>query len=302
MVDSFYLDVGQSILSETKVWYRNLQVLGAGGNAATFLVVATSGPNRGVPFAVKVFRRRSKPERRKSFLAEMNFLETCDHPSIMRIFDTGVYYDQHPFFVAEYLPNTLQKVLRTGESSIVVKISLALQLLSALTYLDQLKPPVVHRDIKPQNIFVKGRSCVLGDFGLIKHVDSGSVDGREIFKESLGVGMPFRYRTPDQVAYLNNEAPLTTKSDVFQLGLVLAELFSGRNPQKPSPDFGDPIELEPIKGILGSLADNIKDIINRMLIVDPHSRDPASRFLDLWEGVFRSTVDQAHALEGRAFW
>jgi serine/threonine protein kinase len=302
MVDSFYLDVGQSILSETKVWYRNLQPLGAGGDAATFLVVATWGPNRGVLFAVKVFRKRSKPERRNSFLAEMNFLRTCDHPSIMRIFDTGVFYDQHPFFVVEYLPNTLQKVLRTGESSTVVKISFALQLLSALTYLDQLQPPVVHRDIKPQNIFVKGRSCDLGDFGLLKHADPATVDDREVFKESLGVGMPFRYRTPDQVAYLKNEAPLTTKSDVFQLGLVLGELFSGRNPQKASPDFCDPIVLEPIRGILGSLAENIRDIINRMLVLDPHSREPASRFLDLWEGVFRSAVAQAHALEGRAFW
>lgn len=302
MIDSFYLDVGQSIISETGVWYRNLQPLGVGGNAATFLVVATSGPHRGVSFAAKVFRRRSKPERQVSFLAEMNFLRTCDHPSIMRVFDAGLFYHQHPFFVAEYLPDTLDKVIRAGGTSIVLKISFALQLLSALGYLERLEPPVIHRDIKPQNIFVKGNSCVLGDFGLMKHADLGQDEDREVFKESLGVGMPFRYRTPDQVAYMNNLAPLTAKSDVFQLGLVLAELFTGRNPEKRTGDFSHPVELEPLRRIPGSLSGNIANIIVRMLALDPGSRDPASRLLDPWEGVFRAAVRQAHALEGRAIW
>src|SRR5437870_3394095 len=128
MADSFYLDIGQSIQAESRVWYRNLQVLGTGGNAVTFLAVATSGPHRGVPFAVKVFRKLSKPERRESFLTEIRFLRQCSHPSIMRVFDEGVFYKQHPFLVAEYLPKTLS---RAGETSVIVKISFALQLLSA---------------------------------------------------------------------------------------------------------------------------------------------------------------------------
>ncbi|MEX1039403.1 MAG: serine/threonine-protein kinase [Pirellulaceae bacterium] len=302
MADSIYLAVGQSLQSEAQAWYRNLQLLGTGGNAVTFLAVATSGPHRGVLFAVKVFRKLSKPERRKSFLNEIKFLQGCDHPSIMRVFDTGVFYKEHPFFVAEYLPNTLDKVMRTGEASVVAKISFAIQLLSALVYLEKLKPSVVHRDIKPQNIFVKGRSCVLGDFGLLKHVDAATDEDQEVFKESLGVGMPFRYRTPDQVAYLNNEAPLTSKSDVYQLGLVLAELFTGRNPQKSSTDYTAPIELDPLGSIPGSLAGGIANVINRMLIPDVADRDSASKFLDPWEGIFQNAIKQAHALEGRAFW
>jgi serine/threonine protein kinase len=220
----------------------------------------------------------------------------------MKVFDAGLFYDRHPFFVAEYLPDTLERVIRAGETSIVLKISFALQLLSALVYLGRLETPVIHRDIKPQNIFVKGNSCVLGDFGLMKHADLGHDEDRKIFKESLGVGMPFRYRTPDQVAYLNNQAPLTAKSDVFQLGLVLAELFTGRNPEKRTRDFSDPVELELLRKIPGALSDSIASIIKRMLALDPGSRDPASRLLDPWEGVFRAAVRQAHALEGRAIW
>jgi serine/threonine protein kinase len=111
--------------------------------------------------------------------------------------------------------------MRTGQTTVVVKISIALQLLSALAYLERQTPPVVHRDIKPQNIFFKGRSAVLGDFGLMKRV-ADSDDGA--YKESLGAGMPFRYRTPDQVAYLNGQTALTPKSDVFQLGRVQSQI------------------------------------------------------------------------------
>jgi serine/threonine protein kinase len=302
MADAFYLDVGQSLQSESTIWYRNLQVLGTGGNAVTFLAVATSGSNRGVPFAVKVFRKLSKPERRESFLNEIRFLQDCNHPSIMRVFDKGVCYKQHPFLVAEYLPNTLLKVMRAREVSTVVKLCYALQLLSALAYLEGLERPVVHRDIKPQNIFIKGQSCVLGDFGLIKHVDVESDEDRDTFKESIGAGMPFRYRTPDQVAYLKGEAPVTPKSDVFQLGLVLAELFTGWNPEKPVKDFSDPVELEQLAWIPGSLGRSIASVINRMLVLDPNMRDRACRFLDPWEGILRSAVKQSHALEGRAIW
>lgn len=302
MSDFFKLADEQSIRSESGVWYRNLQLLGAGGNAVTYLTVATSGANRGGLFAVKVFRRLSKPERRESFLKEVGFLQKCDHPGIMRVFDTGVLYGEHPFFVAEYLPHTLYRVIRVGEASMVVRISYALQLLSALAYLETLEPAVVHRDIKPQNIFVKGRSCVLGDFGLMRHVDSETEEDRLVLKESVGVGMPLRYRTPDLVGYLQGGPRPTPKSDVFQLGLVLAELFTGRNPEKPCADFNDPVELDRLGKVPGALSGMIASVIHRMLVVAPEKRDAGSKFLDPWEGIFKAAAKQAHALEGRAVW
>jgi len=302
MVDSFYLDIGQSIISVSETWYKNLQVLGTGGNAVTFLVVATSGIHRGVLFAMKVFRKLSKPERLDSFLEEFRFLQDCNHPSIMQVFDTGTYKEQHPFFIAEYLPDTLDKVIRAENISVVEKISYALQLLSALVYLKQFETAVIHRDIKPQNIFVKGRSCVLGDFGLIKHANAKASDDREAFKESVGAGMPFSYRTPDQVSYLKGEADLTPKSDVFQLGLVLAELFTGRNPEKASRDYDSPVVLDSIGDIPGALSGSIANVIARMLEMDPKSRDDASQFLDPWSGIFETAVKRAHAIEGRAMW
>ncbi|NQT36489.1 MAG: serine/threonine protein kinase [Planctomycetes bacterium] len=304
MPDSINLDLDQHVLSEADVLYRNLQQLGEGGNATTYLTVATSGPHRGVLFAIKIFRELSKPDRRESFIKEIDFLQRSDHPSVMRVFDSGVFDAKHPFLVAEYLPNTLHQVMKSKKKlRMVEKTSFALQLLSALTYLENQDPPVVHRDIKPKNIFVKGRSCVLGDFGLIKRVDAGDDEDRDILKESLGVGMPYHYRTPDLVSYLNGEAPPTTSSDVFQLGLVLAELFTGQNPQKETAAFADPVELEPLGAIPGRLSSPIAGIINRMLELNPQSRESVSRFHDMWGGIFASAVKQARVRnKRRAIW
>ena len=158
MTDFFQLKPLQSIQSERKIWYRNIQFLGMGGNAITYLVLCTSEFYKGIPFALKVFRVISREERKVKFLAEREFLETgCNHPSIMRVFDSGVFRnaqgEEFPFVVTEYLPLTLREVIRSQRVTIVEKTSYVLQLLSALSYLDTLAVPVVHRDIKPRTFF-----------------------------------------------------------------------------------------------------------------------------------------------------
>lgn len=308
MPDFFQLKPLQSIQSERKIWYRNIQFLGMGGNAITYLVLCTSEFYKGIPFALKVFRVISREERKVKFLAEREFLETgCNHPSIMRVFDSGVFRnaqgEEFPFVVTEYLPLTLREVIRSQRVTIVEKTSYVLQLLSALSYLDTLPVPVVHRDIKPENIFLKGQSCVLGDFGLMKLLDGKDEVDREIFKESVTPGMPFYYRTPDLITYAKKESGITTKSDVFQLGLVSAELFTGRNPAiaPNNNDLLSPLVLEEIKWIQGALGSEIARTIYRMLEVNPNERETAGQIYDTWQGLFENAVSRAIELEGRAF-
>ncbi len=296
--DYFDLPFGRSIQGETGTWYRTVQRLGAGGSAATFLVVATSGTLKGLLFALKVFRRTSKPERRDPFLNEVAFLRQHEHPSLMAVYDEGTYYDRHPFVVAEYLPQTLHQVMRAGMTSTVEKLAFTLQLLSALSFLDSLLPPVIHRDIKPQNIFVKGRSCILGDFGLMKLQHSEISEDLPLFKESVGPGMPFRYRTPDLIDYLTRGVPPTTKSDHFQLGLVLAELFTGKNPLLPADSFAAPIQLNPIAFVRGALGPGIRNLVANMLELDPRNRYPPAKLLDAWQGLLFAAADRTAALEG----
>ncbi len=300
--DELVLDFKQGIQAASGHWYNNLQWLGRGGNAVTWLMLAGSGPLKGTPFAVKIFRRVSKPERRESFINEMKFLRECDHPGIMRTFDEGVYREDHPFVVAEYLPQTVGKTIRAGTTSMVEKLSFMMQLLSTLEYLAGLPTPVIHRDIKPQNVFVKGGACVLGDFGLMKRLDEIDDDSPEnIFKRSAGPGMPFYYRTPDQVAYARNETELTVASDVFQLGLVAAELFTGRNPEKRAAhdDFLSDVVLEQLRFVPGSSGGIIAGLIRDMLEINPANRPLAGLLLEQWRGVFFNVALQQSAIEGR---
>lgn len=308
MSDFFHLDVGQSIKAHSEVWYKNVQVLGHGGNASTFLALATSGQHKGVLFAIKVFRKISNQIRKEAFLQEVEYLKAANHPSVMKVYDAGIFARrtaqgnvEYPFVAAEYLPKTLADILRAGSASMPERISYALQLLSALAYLADGEPAVIHRDIKPQNVFVKGGSCVLGDFGLMKLVGASEDEDREILKESELPGMPFFYRTPDLISYARKESGISPKSDVFQLGLVLTELFTGRNPVKRPVSILDPLDLEAIGHVPGALGHGVTALLRRMLVLDPNARESAAALMDGWHGVMNEAVDRSHALEGRVF-
>jgi serine/threonine-protein kinase len=310
MSDALFLDPGKSLKSDTGIWYRIVQHLGAGGNAVTYLVVATSGVHQGILFALKIFRRLSKPERRKSFLKEVAFLKKQNHPAIMHVFDEGLFRyrvdgseNEYPFVVAEYLPQTLYHLIRAGNVDVAHRVSIAAQLFSALSFLERSSPQAVHRDIKPQNIFVKGRSCVLGDFGLMKLLGESDDEDRMVLNESIGPGMPFFYRTPDLVEYAKNGAPFTVKSDVFQLGLVLAELFTGRNPAKRplGNDMLAPVELETVGACPGHLSGAIAALLFRMLILDPVQRPTASQLMGNWLSLFEDVCSRTYGIEGRVF-
>lgn len=300
------LTVGTQIRT-ADVKYKLIQEVGRGGNCVVWLVMALKGSHQGMLFALKVFTKTDDAERAAQFEEEANFLYTAQHAALMRVFDRGVYRDRGaqpardcPFIVAEYLPYTLENALAGNRISIAEKLIFTLQLLSALKYLDA--QAVIHRDIKPENIFIKGRSCLLGDFGLMKKVLGEEVGKKgDILKLSGGAGMPYFYRTPDLVKYANNVEPITTKSDVFQLGLVFARMFTGTNPSKRPANILDPVELFELKPIPGTAGPQIQTLIQRMLEPDAARREPASELIDEWEGVLSQTVTQYHVLEGRVF-
>jgi len=308
MPGNLFIEVGTRIRSRSGIYYRILQFLGAGGNSVVFLVLALGGRYYGVLFALKVFTKLSSTRRLEQFEQETEFLRKCDHPSIMRLFDSGVYTDRskaqatkYPFVVVEYLPESLHGLIRGAPMTTAERVSHTLQLLSALAYLDQSNPPVIHRDIKPKNIFVKGQSCVLGDFGLMKFLNQDDGTDREIYGDRARTGMPFFYRTPDLVAYLREGTPLTTKTDIFQLGLVVAETFTGWNPEISAESMADPVDLERLKFIPGALGTRIRGLIESMLEPEPSRRPSAADLMDPWEGVFHEVVDRCHQLNGRVF-
>ena len=293
------LDFLQSVQSDNGHWYQTLQKLGSGRNATTFLVMATghSDANRGLLFALKMFHRVDCPAKEDEFIAEARFLCDCHHPAIMAVVDQGVFDGTHPFFVAEYLPNTLRDVI-PRHPPVLEKLCYTIQLLSALVYLDRRPDQIVHRDIKPENIFLKGRSCVLGDFGLMLRL---TADANTALNEPQ---MPKKYRTPDLVAFERDAIRPTTKSDVFQLGLVIAELFTGRNPLKESADKLAPIglhELVPDEQLPVAIRESAPRLVAKMLLEDPADRPSAVELIDEWRDVFLYAARLMNVLEGKVF-
>lgn len=305
--DSFYLNFLQAVRSSSGSWYQNIQFLGKGGNGVTFLTVCTTGPFRGNHFALKVFYKLSAKDRRQRFLEEVRFLKKTYHPCIIKHFDEGIFGpddDGYPFVVMSYMPNTLAEELKSNSFDIGKAFMYTTQLLSALKYLKDLTPQVIHMDIKPQNIFINGPSAILGDFGLIKILkeqqEQDQIDNdRQILMDSALPAMPFYYRTPELVAYSKGEGTLSVKSDIFQLGLVVAEMFTGKNPLKAAKDLLEPIEIEPLLHIPGFLGAPLSGVLKKMLELDSNNIPDVEWFLGVFLKLFEQYAAKKTDLEGK---
>ncbi len=300
-----YLEPGRSIFAQgSKTYYKIIKYLGRGGNAIAFLVQCTDGRYRGLIFVLKVQYNLSTPARRNRFARETDFLKEETHPAILGHFDDGEYHlpDKrvYPFVITNYCPQTLEALIHTGSIAFSSKVLYACQLLSALQVLQDRN--ILHRDIKPNNIFINGSEAILGDFGLIKAIDTATETDLEhdddiqmindtALQDAKGyAAMPHYYRTPELVAYANKEDSLHIESDVFQLGLVFAKMFTGENPLIESRDIKAPIKMRKI-GVIADTKDGglVCNLIRSMLTLDYHERakvhDLLSGFTGLYEKV-----------------
>jgi serine/threonine-protein kinase len=270
------------------ITYEPIRSSGAGGIGKVSVALATTGPNKGVLFAAKAFSpdSREKEDWRQAFMREVHVLRDCNHPAIVRVFDEGVLGDGRPFFVMEYLPDTLWEAMKAGTLDETAKVSIVMQLLSALDYLSRRDPYVVHRDIKPKNIFLKAGACVLGDFGLVfQDVAAGGIGQ----PEGAIPAMAQMYRTPELIEYHVTGKKPPPASDVFQLGLVACELFTGKNPLRP----GGPkktVQLEPLVDLPGSIGETIKARLEEMIVIDTQARLPARLLLPRWLDLYRTVI------------
>lgn len=295
-----FLSVRGGSQNGDRIWYQIIDLAGYGGNAETYYAMCTEPRSRkGEFYAIKFFTNRDTPGRRNAFLQEYQFLQSFRHMYILRVEYLGRYIKvaEYPFIVSEYLPETFRNVIE-GEDSTTKKTIYALQLCVALNYLHGLEKPVIHRDIKPSNIFRKGSDCVLGDFGLAKQYDDVPMreedweDDTRRLKLSHGTGMPRNYRSPDHVRYYNNQEIITPAADVFQLGLVLAEAFTGRNllPPPPGNDLSVWVDCDKLPYIDDPVGGLIHALLCDMLETDPAERIVTSALVDKWETVMKESV------------
>ncbi len=157
------------------------------------------------------------------FRLERQILAGLDHPDIARFLDGGTAYGQ-PYFVMEFVDGVpLTTYCREHDLSVRDRLGLVRRVCAALDYAHQ--HLVVHRDLKPSNILVAadGTPKVL-DFGIAKLLDPAAESGA-----TLGVSAwTPDFASPEQV----QGRPVSTRSDVYSLGLVLYEVLTGESGQR----------------------------------------------------------------------
>jgi WD40 repeat protein len=208
--------------------YEILDLVGAGGMGEVY---RARDPRLGRDVAIKVLpaevgadtRRLSRFEREARAVASLN------HPSILTVFDVGTQ-EGVPYVVTELLEGaTLRTVLSHRLPTQRQILSLCAQVAHGLEAAHA--KGIVHRDVKPENLFLAtdGRVKIL-DFGLAKLLEreaGGGLESTESSPTAAGhVLGTIGYASPEQVRAI----PVDARTDIFSLGVVLYELLSGRHP------------------------------------------------------------------------
>jgi serine/threonine-protein kinase len=160
----------------------------------------------------------SDPDRLARLYKEVRIAREISHPWVCRVHDISEA-DGEPFLIMEFidgedLGSLLKRIGRVPEDK---GIQIARQLCEGLAAVHE--KGIVHRDLKPRNIMLDGRGHArLTDFGLALFADATP-------QADFHSGTP-AYMAPEQLA----GEPVTVQTDLFALGLVLYEVFTGRRP------------------------------------------------------------------------
>ncbi|MBK7154201.1 MAG: protein kinase [Sandaracinaceae bacterium] len=201
--------------------FRIERVVGAGGMATVYAATHTLKPGRLV--AIKILHPRFADDAkvRTRLEREARAAATVAHPNVVDVYDFGLTEDGVPYLVCELLVGSpLDRYRQAGSISVADAAGLGLQVARGLGRAHDLG--VVHRDVKPENIFVcrsdDGEPVVkLVDFGIALGNDDSRLTAAGHF-----VGSP-QYMAPERF----RGEPDTAASDIYSLGVVLYELLTG---------------------------------------------------------------------------
>jgi serine/threonine protein kinase len=211
--------------------YRIVRRIGVGGMGSVY---EAKHAGLGTPVAIKVLLQQlaKVPTVADRFRREAQVSATLKSPHIIQVTDVDQLPDGRPYLVMELLEGeSLQEHLeKTKSLSREEAVDLGLQILLGLECAHALG--VVHRDLKPGNVFLDtrgvGRIVKLLDFGVAKV--KASPEFQALTRPGMVMGTP-EYMAPEQ-AFSADQAD--ARSDLFSVGVILYEMLSGALPAQGS--------------------------------------------------------------------
>jgi tRNA A-37 threonylcarbamoyl transferase component Bud32 len=262
--------------------YRLEQILAEGGMGVVYL---GRHIELGQEVAVKLLRRELCDERRvvARFLEEAKAAAALRSEHVVRVMDVGVLASGVPYLVMEYLEGTNlgDLVEHCGPLSIERALDYLLQACDALAAAHD--AGIVHRDIKPDNLFLttdgSAKAVVkLVDFGIAKRLDSGGeriVTGPQEFMGSPG------FMSPEQIS---EPSLVDARTDIFSLGSALHYLLTGKLPFDGDSlaEICDKVlyaSVAPLRSLRPSISPELEGVVRRCLEKDRSNRYTSIREL-----------------------
>jgi serine/threonine-protein kinase len=254
-----------------------LQEIGRGGCA---IIYEAHDLRRGRIVAVKLVKSTARDTQANARLArEARASAALDHPNVCSLEDAGQLPDGRPYLVMERLhgETLTHRLRRSGTLSSYEAIDVALQLLSALDAAH--RKGIVHRDVKPDNVFLIPRPdqtpfVKLLDFGMCRRVSPTNSDDMTLTRAGQVVGTP-EYMSPEQVS---GKRTFDARIDLYAVGVILYEVLSGQR-AFPGKDAREVVisvlvrALPPLRSIRPDVPPALHDVVTRAM-----DRDPASRY------------------------
>jgi serine/threonine protein kinase len=252
--------------------YRILEEIGVGGMGVVYKAEDT---RLGRLVALKFLPEHMAADSvaLERFRREARSASSLNHPNICTIYDIDVY-EGREFIVMEYLEGQTLAIYIAGRRAVGIELVAKLGMPIAEALGAAHSKGVIHRDIKPGNIFVTQSGLVkVLDFGVAKLVAEANQSDATTLTETNTITGTLPYMSPEQLRGEN----LDTRSDIYAFGVVLYEIATGQRLYSSSLHARLVDEIlnrpaSPPSSINGKLSARADDIILKCLAKDPEDR------------------------------
>ena len=252
--------------------------------------------------AIKVFKNapdiKGNPSSIQELLEEAILLTKFDHKHIVKVHDAGIFTtdegEEHVFFEMDFYSKDLDEYWKSFGARFIpvdIVVTIIKQICLGLDVLHSEKPPMIHRDIKPQNIMVdfdsEGRPIAkLTDFGLVKTVSPST-----LYASAKGT---LAFKAPEFL-----EKKDDTSTDIFAVGVTFYMLLTDNLPYPIDSDFdvmtGSWLKTKPKP--INEYNPLVRDKRLEDIVFTAISTDPEKRYRDAQE-LLDAIIDWENSKDG----